>query len=68
MCVSVRERPREGEREKAMCFPYIIKRNFVTKTWTRSVNFILCLLNCKCICLASVIVGFGYISVVRPLK
>ncbi len=49
-----------------MCFPYIIKRNFVAKTWTRSVDFIL--LFTVFICLASVVVGFGYFSVVRPLK
>ncbi len=24
-----------------MCFPYIIKRNFVAKIWTRSVDFII---------------------------
>ncbi len=49
-----------------MCFPYIIKRNFVAKTWTRSVNFILSFT--VFICLASVIVGFGYFSLIRPLK
>ncbi len=57
---------RAGEREKAMCFPYIIKHNFVPKTWIRSVDFIL--LFTLFICLASVIVGFGYFYVVRPLK
>ncbi len=49
-----------------MCFPYIIKCNFVAKTWTRFVEFIL-LFNVF-IYLASVVVGFGYFSVVRPLK
>ncbi len=49
-----------------MCFPYIIKRNFVAKTWARSVDFIL--LFTVFICLASVVVGFGNFSVVRPLK
>ncbi len=49
-----------------MCFLYIIKGNFVAKTWTRSVDFIL--LFTALICLASVVVGFGYFSVVRPLK
>ncbi len=39
-----------------MCFPYIIKCNFVAKTWTRSVDFIL--LFTVFICLASVVVGF----------
>ncbi len=53
-CVSLRERA--GERELAMCFPYIIKRNFVVKTWTRSVNFMRLLT--VFICLASVVVGF----------
>ncbi len=62
MCVCERER----EREKTMCFPYIIKRNVVAKTWTRSVDFML--LFTVFICLASVVVGFGYFSVVRPLK
>ncbi len=47
-----------------MCFPYIIKRNFVAKT--RFVEFIL-LFNVF-IYLASVVVGFGYFSVVRPLR
>ncbi len=46
-----------------MCFPYIIKRNFLAKTWKRSVDFIL--LFTVLICLASVVVGFGYFSVVR---
>ncbi len=41
-----------------MCFPYIIKLNFVAKTWTRSVDFML--LFTVFICLASVVVGFGY--------
>ncbi len=49
-----------------MCFPYIIKHNFVAKTWTRSVDFIL--LFTIFICLTSVVVGFGYFSVIRPLK
>ncbi len=33
ICVSMREGPRVGEREResAVCFPYIIKRNFVAK-------------------------------------
>ncbi len=30
----------EREREKAMCFPHIIKHNFVAKIWKRSVDFI----------------------------
>ncbi len=55
---------RERERE-SMCFPYI-KRNFVVKTWIESVVFIL--LFTIFICLASVVVGFGYFAVVRPLK
>ncbi len=42
------------------------KRNVVAKTWTRSVDFML--LFTVFICLASVVVGFGYFSVVRPLK
>ncbi len=49
-----------------MRFPYIIKRNFVVKTWTRSIDFIL--LFTVFICLASVVVGFGYCSVVRPFE
>ncbi len=48
-----------------MCFPYTIKRNFVAKTWTRSVDFIL--LFTVFISLACVVVGFGYFLVVRPL-
>ncbi len=48
-----------------MCFLYI-KHNFVAKTWTRSVNFIL--LFTELFFLVSVIVGFGYFSVIRPLK
>ncbi len=44
-----------------MCFPYIIKRNFVAKTWIWSVVFIL--LFTIFICLASVVVGFGYFAV-----
>ncbi len=42
------------------------KTYFLAKTWTRSVNFIL--LFTVFICLTSVVVGFGYLSVVRPLK
>ncbi len=49
-----------------MCFLYIIKLNFVVKTWTRYVDFIL--LFTIFICLASVVVGFGNVTVVRPLK
>ncbi len=49
-----------------MCFPYIIKRNFVAKTWTRSVNCII--LFTVFICLGSAIVDFGYFSLIRPLK
>ncbi len=45
-----------------MCFPYIIKCNFVAKTWKRSVDFII--LFTVFICLASVVVGFGYFAVV----
>ncbi len=41
-----------------MCFLYIIKLNFVAKTWTRSVDFIL--LFTVFIYLARVVVGFGY--------
>ncbi len=48
-----------------MCFRYIIKLNFVAKTWTRSVDFIL--LFAVFICLAGVVVGFGYFSVVNHL-
>ncbi len=59
--MSVRERERED---------YVLsvhnKRNVVAKTWTRSVDFML--LFTVFICLASVVVGFGYFSVVRPLK
>ncbi len=62
----MRERPRAGEREKAVHFPYIIKLNLVAKIWTRSVDFIL--LFTVFICLASAVVGFGYFSVARPLK
>ncbi len=46
-----------------MCFSYIIKRTFVAKTWKRFVAFIL--LFTVFICLASVVVGFGYFSVVK---
>ncbi len=49
-----------------MCFLYIIKSNFMAKTWTRSVDFII--LFTVFICLASVVVGFGNFSVIRPLK
>ncbi len=49
-----------------MCFPYVIKHNFVAKTWIRFVDFML--LFTVFICLASVVVGFGYFSVVRPVK
>ncbi len=49
-----------------MYFPYFIKFYFVAKTWARSVDYIL--LFTVFICLASVVVGFGYFSVVRPLK
>ncbi len=49
-----------------MGFPYIIKHNFAAKTWTRYVDFII--LFSVFVCLASVVVGFGYFSVVRPLK
>ncbi len=49
-----------------MCFLYIIKHNFVVKTWKVSVVFIL--LFTIFICLASVVVGFGNVTVVRPLK
>ncbi len=61
----------EGETESgreivAICFLYIIKRNFVAKTWTRSVDFIL--LFTVFICLASVVLGFGYFPVIGPLK
>ncbi len=44
-----------------MCFPYIIKCNFVAKTWIWSVIFIL--LFTIFICLASVVVGFGSFAV-----
>ncbi len=61
ICVSVRERERED---------YVLsvhnERNVVAKTWTRSVDFML--LFTVFICLAGVVVGFGYFSVVRPLK
>ncbi len=49
-----------------MCFQYIIKLTFVAKTWTRSVD--VKLLFTVFICLASVVLGVGYFSVVRPLK
>ncbi len=65
ICVSVRERPREGERV-GYVFSIHNKTYFLAKTWTRSVNFIL--LFTVFICLTSVVVGFGYLSVVRPLK
>ncbi len=42
------------------------KTEFCGKTWTRAVDFIL--LFTVFICLASVVVGFDYISVVRRLK
>ncbi len=45
-------------------YMYMMELNFVAKT--RSVDFI-CLITVF-ICLASVIVGFGYFSIVRPLK
>ncbi len=65
MCVC--EGKTESRRERVgLCFPYIIKHNFVKKTWTRSVDFIL--LFTVFICLASVIVGLVYFAVVRPLK
>ncbi len=41
-----------------MGFPYIIKHNFVAKTWKLSFVFIILLT--KCICLASV---FGYFAI-----
>ncbi len=44
-----------------MCFPYIIKCNFMAKTWKLSVVCIL--LFTIFICLASVIVGFGSFAV-----
>ncbi len=66
MCVCKGETESGREREYAMCFPYIIKLNFVANTWKRSVDFIL--LFTVFICLASVVVGFSYFSVVRPLK
>ncbi len=56
----------ERERESAMCFPCIIKHNFVAKTWTRSVKCIV--LFTVFICLTCVVVGFGYFSVIRPVK
>ncbi len=53
---------REREQERwSMCFSYIIKFNFVAKAWIWSVVFIL--LFTIFICLASVIVGFGYFAV-----
>ncbi len=52
ICVSVRERPRMGER-----VGYVLS--------ARSVYFIL--LFTVFICLASVVVGFGYFSVIRPV-
>ncbi len=45
---------------------YIIKHNFVAKTRTKSVDFIL--LFTVFICLTSVVVGLGYFAVERPLK
>ncbi len=48
-----------------MCFPFIIKRHFVAKTWTRSVDFII--LFTVFISLAGVVVSFGYFSVVNHL-
>ncbi len=50
-----------------MCFPYIIKRNFVKKYGQELSILYFCLLYLF-ICLASVIMGFDYFSVVRPLK
>ncbi len=50
----------------AMCFPYIIKQNVLPKIWTRSADLIL--LFTVFICLASVVVGFGYFAVVRPFE
>ncbi len=57
--VSVR-RDREQERER-VGHVLSVKRNFVAKTWTRSVDFIF--LFTVFICLASVVVGFGCIYV-----
>ncbi len=49
-----------------MCFPYIIKLNFVANTWKRSVDFIL--LFTVFICLASVVVGFSYFSCCKTVE
>ncbi len=49
-----------------MCFPYIIKRNFVAKHGQDLSILSFCLL--YFFCLASVVVGFDYFFVVRPLK
>ncbi len=54
----------EGETESGR--DNIIKHNFVAQTWTRDVDFILVFI--VFICLASVIVGFDYFSVVSLLK
>ncbi len=62
--VCVCEGKTESGRERVGS--YVIKRNFVAKTWTRFVDFML--LFTVFICLASVVVGFGYFSVVRPVK
>ncbi len=47
-------------RERVCAFRTIIKRNFVAKSWIWFVVCIICLLF---ICLASVVVGFGYFAV-----
>ncbi len=49
-----------------MCFPYIINRNIVAKTWTRSVDFIL--LFSVFICLASVAGFFFFFLVIYICK
>ncbi len=55
---------RETEREReSMCFPYIIKRNFVAKNMDMICRFIL--LFTIFICLASVVVCFGSFAVFR---
>ncbi len=55
MCVCEGE-TESGRERVGLCFPYIIKRNFVAKTWTIPVDFIL--LFTVFICLASVVAAF----------
>ncbi len=64
--VCMRERPRAGGESRLYAASVHNKHHFVAKTWTRSVDFII--LFTVFIWLANVVVGFGYFSVVIPLK